>query len=98
MRKLLLVIAVAAASCADGGDTEVDNASVPTSDLAALPAGVREKTAEPSVCDQLPDDDSVCAHACDPAAVQAAIPPGTCAIFECPLDDGSVFRTGGCNP
>jgi hypothetical protein len=63
---------------------------------SALNVQLDEPT-DPSVCDLLPDDDSACAHACDPAALETLIPEGTCAMLECPLTSGGVYRTGGCN-
>ncbi len=52
---------------------------------------------DPDICNKLPDDDSACAHACDPVALSAFIPEGTCVTFTCTLTDGSQYRTGGCN-
>lgn len=100
---MLLLIAMATA-CADSADMTVDDFQpVPSvddapdvSDASALRASL-DQPSEPSVCDLLPNDDSACAHACDPDAVEAAIPPGTCAVLECPLTDGTTYRTGGCN-
>ena len=100
MRKLLLCI-VMATGCADPADTAtVDVQPVPAvddgPDLSEASAYVAASD-DTSVCDLLPDDDSACAHACDPDAVAATIPEGTCAVLECPLSDGRVYRTGGCN-
>lgn len=52
---------------------------------------------QPDVCSLLPDDDSACAHACDPVALLTHIPAGTCVTLECPLTDGTSYRTGACN-
>ena len=103
MRKILLCIAMTTA-CADSADTaKVDVQPVPAvddgptvDDSSPFSAAV-EEPAGPSVCDLLPDDDSACAHACDADVVEQYIPVGTCAVLECPLSDGTIYRTGGCN-
>jgi len=103
MRKMLLLIALSTA-CADSAETPshdlVPAATVDEGpDVTAaspLRAAVDNDT-QPNLCNLLPDDDSACAHACDPAAFADAIPEGTCAVFDCPLSDGTIYRTGGCN-
>ena len=101
MRKILLCIAMATA-CADSADTEtVDVQPVPAVDdgPAVDDASPYQASVEttPSVCELLPDDNSACAHACDADVVEQYIPVGTCAVLECTLTDGTVYRTGGCN-
>jgi hypothetical protein len=71
-------------------------------DQSELPTAARSSPQDPTdpdldVCNMLPDDDSACAHACDPVALSAFIPEGTCVTFTCTLTDGSEYRTGGCN-
>lgn len=105
MRKLLFAMAMSmgAAACAEvvnDPPPELEGMPpMPTRDevndiqgpqLAAEP--------EPSQCDMLPADDTACAYACDSIALQEFIPPGTCVIFSCPLDDGTTVRVGGCRP
>lgn len=66
----------------------------PPTQRSELGSGLNPET---DVCRLLPADDSACAHACDPVALKAYIPRGTCASFNCTLTDGSLFRIGGCN-
>ncbi len=108
MRKLFFAImlstgAVACAEVVDDPPPELEGMPVPpdTSDLAEIdriehPTFAAEST--PSQCAMLPADDSACAHACDPVALQEFIPDGTCVIFDCPLTDGTNVRVGGCKP
>lgn len=49
----------------------------------------------PEPCEGFPAD-GACSQACNPDALRAYIPPGTCATFECPTSDGSTVRVGGC--
>lgn len=97
-----LVIAALAACIGDGIDGEPG--SLPTEENPSSPPRTATSfiTAQPpdhpNPCKLLPDDDSACAHACDPHALVAFVPPGTCATFACPLTDGSIYMTGACNP
>ena len=47
------------------------------------------------VCEVLPAE-GACSLACDPAALAAQIPEGTCITFRCELLDGRVLLAGGC--
>lgn len=103
MRKLLyIVMTTACAACAQEVDapiTELDGPMPPLVDPEeaeedGLPGNYFADQADQ--CAQLPQDGSACAHACDPVALEAFIPEGTCATFECPLADGTVVRVGGC--
>lgn len=51
-----------------------------------------------SICDRIVATDGACAYACDPDALARHIPAGSCVAFACDLDDGSVYRIGGCTP
>jgi hypothetical protein len=111
MRNLLIATALLAASCAEqtgpGVAPDEDEDPIvwplPTDDLPPdLPTTSRaleEDPADPNldVCALLPDDDGACAHACDPDALIAFIPEGTCVTFSCTLTNGRLYRTGGCN-
>ncbi len=111
MRNLLVVTALFAAACAEqtgpgvGPDEDEDPLlwPVPTDDLPPdLPTTARSLNDDPEdpnleECALLPDDDGACAHACDPDALAAFIPQGTCVTFSCTLTNGKLFRTGGCN-
>lgn len=57
---------------------------------------LEDSTPTPSEpCEGFPTD-GACSQACNPDALRAYIPPGTCATFECPTSDGSTVRVGGC--
>lgn len=47
-------------------------------------------------CTALPQG-RLCALVCDPEALQAAIPAGTCVDFSCTLLDGRELVAGACN-
>src|SRR4051812_21025883 len=51
-----------------------------------------------SVCPQFVATDGPCAVACEPLKLVSYIPTGTCVTFVCDLEDGTQWRTGGCNP
>jgi hypothetical protein len=105
MRKLLYIVMVTAcAACAEQVDApigEIDGMSPPPVEQEDAEELGRQRTYyadQDASCAQLPNDGSACAHACDQAALEQFIPPGTCATFECPLPDGTVMRVGGCRP
>jgi len=52
---------------------------------------------KPDLCELLPAD-GACALLCDPGALAATIPSGTCVDMLCQLTDGTSIRAGGCNP
>lgn len=110
MRNLLIVSALFGAACAEqtgpgvGPDEDEDPiVPVPTGELPPdLPTTERPLDDEPDdpnleVCALLPDGDGACTHACDPDALAAFIPQGTCVTFSCTLTNGRPYRTGGCN-
>jgi hypothetical protein len=111
MRKLWCVMAVVTACAEQVGpevapDEDEDPINVPDPyegvEEGELPTSARRTPQDPmdpdqGVCNLLPMDDSACAHACDPVALSAFIPQGTCVTFTCTLTDGSQYRTGGCN-
>jgi hypothetical protein len=107
MRKLIfaMVMTIGAAACAEVVDDpppELEGLPVPPGDDSDNDEIDRIEhptfAAEPSQCAMLPTDDSACAHACDANALEAFIPAGTCVIFDCPLNDGTSIRVGGCRP
>lgn len=107
MRKLFfaILLSTGAAACAEvvnDPPPELEGIPVPpddtNGDIDRIEHPVFAAAATPSQCDMLPADDSACAHACDPDALGAFIPPGTCVIFDCPLTDGTSVRVGGCSP
>jgi hypothetical protein len=51
---------------------------------------------EPDVCELLPHC-GPCSMACDPQALAALIPPGTCAAFLCELVDGRHATFHACH-
>lgn len=111
MRKLLLAITFFAAACAEetgpGVAPDEDEDPIlwplPEDDLPPdLPTTARRLNDDPTdpsldVCTLLPDDDGACTLACDPDALAAFIPAGTCVTFSCTLTNGKPYRTGGCN-
>lgn len=102
-KKLLLAAAALAAATCVGDGVEGMAGSLPTEEsptdqtpsIALRMRDESQQMAKP--CDVLPSDDEACAHACEPDALLAYIPAGTCASFACPMRDGSYFITGGCN-
>jgi hypothetical protein len=111
MRNLLFAAALCAVSCAEqsGPSTAPDEDEDPIvwplpsddvpPDLPTTARSLNDDPADPNhdVCGLLPNDDGACAHACDPDALLAFIPEGTCVVFSCTLTNGSLYRTGGCN-
>lgn len=106
MRKLLFAMvmgtmALACAAVVDDPAPELEGMPVrvdkPLGPSELQRADNPQYLAEPGQCDLLPDDGSACAHACDPAALEAYIPAGTCVTFDCPLTDGTSIRVGGCH-
>jgi hypothetical protein len=51
-----------------------------------------------SICERIVATEGPCAYVCDPESLARYIPAGSCVSFACDLDDGSLYRTGGCNP
>lgn len=109
MRRLLIAMVTAtlgAGACAavvDDPPPELSGMPVPVdqpvnNDPLARSTQNPEYLAQPGECDLLPQDGSACAHACDPGALAAFIPQGTCAVFDCPLTNGTSIRVGGCSP
>ena len=110
MRKLLYVTALAIAGAvgcaqvADAPPAELQGMPVPPdendemiADIDRLEHPTFAADPTPTICAMLPTDGSACAHACDPGALQAFIPEGTCVTFDCPLTDGTTVRVGGCS-
>lgn len=100
MNKLLAAAAALLFTACLDTDAPIDGAgSEPSIEIKtddSIPS-LRDQPREPSKCDQIVETDGPCAVACDPLALQPFIPNGTCATFLCTLEDGSEFRTGGCN-
>jgi hypothetical protein len=97
MSKQLLAV-VFAACVADG--VEGTPGSLPADEGSSqvdLAVTQRMQLLDDPRCKLLPADDGACAHACDPDALKAFIPPNTCASFACTLTDGSTLIAGGCN-
>jgi hypothetical protein len=68
-------------------------------DQAGEPGTERDiQAAERAQCDLLPQDDSACAHACEPDVLLTFVPAHQCITFKCALTDGETLYTGGCNP
>lgn len=107
LKKIFAVAAIFASACiGDGlsgspGSLPTDETPDPGTETVPVSSIARERLPDPTssqpVCDLLPQDDSACAHACEPNALLGYIPAGTCATFTCPLADGTTYMTGGCN-
>lgn len=105
LKKIAIASVIFASACIDDG-VEGQLSPIPTDkglspSETAQPVIARETAPDPDrapQCMDLPQDDSACAHACDPDALLSYIPKGTCMTFMCTLTDGSEFKTGGCNP
>jgi hypothetical protein len=109
MLKKIAVAGVLFASACIGDGVDGSAGSLPTVEspdpsttMVSTDSLQRERQPDPEatpegLCDLLPDDDSACAHACDPDGLFGYIPEGTCATFKCPLADGTTYVTGGCN-
>jgi hypothetical protein len=105
MNKLLIAASLLFAACID--NTETDQAldtGAAAEDITALDAtgsgeGTVARTDDhaQAACSQVVETEGPCAVACDPEQVMTFVPAGACAVFVCDLEDGSQFRTGGCN-
>lgn len=107
MRSLLYIFVLA--SCAQvtdvppGEGVPIDKNSDDLSDEMELIDRIEhpvyalvDGTPTPSApCEGFPSE-GACSQACNPEALRAFIPPGTCATFDCPRSDGSTVRVGGC--
>jgi len=68
------------------------------SDRAQASTGALAEEGDGDVCDLLPSD-GPCSLACDPDALsEEYVPPGTCALFLCTLDDGRMIGVHACHP
>jgi len=104
LKKIAIASVIFASACIDdgvGGDPgpiPADKEPLPSEqELEQTP---RERTPDMAIvpaCNEFPQDDSACAHACDQDALLSYIPEGTCMTFSCPMKDGSTYVTGGCN-
>lgn len=96
MLKILLLAALALPACvADNGPDPAPSDDAKT--LSQIKADTTGTIARDTECHILPDSPA-CIAACDPdpAAMDAFIPEGTCALIRCTLDDGSPVAAGGC--
>jgi hypothetical protein len=103
LAKLLVIATVLGASgcVADESAAVSDNVARPVSQSAQLDV--------PAPPDRDPEDDATdgcvaaatdgpCSLACvNEALVDRFVPENTCAVFDCPLADGSEIRVGGCH-
>jgi len=102
-KKLLLAAAaISAATCVGDGVEGMPGAlptdeSPPNAPLTVIERVTEQAPPTDKPCEVLPSDDEACAHACDPDALVAYIPAGTCASFACPTRDGGYYVVGGCN-
>jgi hypothetical protein len=105
MNKLLVAASLLFAACIDNTDTDrtidtgaagddVASTDSKTDDDAPL---ARTDDHDVPACSLTVATDGPCAVACDPEQVMTFVPAGTCTTFLCDLEDGSQFRTGGCN-
>lgn len=92
MNKLIaLAFALSLVACTESAD--VPNGPVSPDPSPAIAV---EKMGEPDECGIVPDSE-LCAIACDQQALlEAYVQPGTCAVYECHLADGSPINVGGC--
>jgi hypothetical protein len=108
LTKIVAITALAFTACVDNaGPTAV---GAPNQDLVGTVGATAMPPTDPNravtqhslvadgtdACDMLPPD-GPCAAACDPVALQAFIPAGTCVLIDCTLTDGSTIKIGGCN-
>jgi len=97
----LALIALTAATCVDEDDE--NQGSLPTDETPPVSDQERGDHLQPALpnlqglCGMVPQDNSACAHACDPAALVQYVRPGQCATFTCRLSNGSYYVTGACN-
>lgn len=93
----LTFVAFSLVACVDDttGPDERELAPLPASTEITGPTEGKADTDD--TCHVLPTSDA-CAVACDEEALQELIPPGTCILFRCQLDDGSEVGVGGCRP
>jgi len=91
---------LAPTACLADSTDPVDDVTMPEgkadADQARLDPTVAAEDLD--VCGQLPQDDSACAHACEPDVLLTFIPKHSCVTFKCTLTDGGEMFTGGCNP
>jgi len=97
MRNTLLALAAALVAACTDDVRPTDESGRDTTDVRATPPDEALDRGRESVCDRTVATDGACADPCNPDKLLEFIPPGTCVLFECELDDGSYFRTGGCN-
>jgi hypothetical protein len=102
LKKIAIVSVIFASACIGDGVGGDPGALYTDKGLSPSEQGLQAREAPPDMdkapqCADLPQDDSACAHACDQDALLSYIPEGTCATFNCPLADGSMYVTGGCN-
>lgn len=83
-------------ACATDGDLTGEDHAADDGTRADAPHH-RSPGADPDVCDLLPSA-GPCAVACDPVALAAYLPPGTCGAFVCELVDGREASFHTCHP
>jgi hypothetical protein len=100
MNKLLAAVAALLFTACLDNDPSVDtNDERTTVEIKADEADTtfRDEPPTPALCEQIVETEGPCAVACDPVALAAFIPKGTCTLFLCTLEDGSQYKTGGCS-
>jgi hypothetical protein len=100
MNTLIAVAALLLAACLDQ-TTDIEPTEPEPVALEPAAEGLNTEArideSAPSVCSEIVATDGPCAVACEPLKLKSYIPNGTCATFVCDLEDGTQWRTGGCN-
>ncbi len=93
MTKLLLAAALLFTACVDE-TTEPGQRTIEI-DEDVISHGLTSDQVD--LCSRTVAADGPCAVACDPEEVMKFVPPESCALFVCGLEDGGAINIGGCN-